>query len=223
MTPKKLNFILLGSLLIMLIAFIGGAYFINKTLKKEADVLTVKKAKYLAQEQEKLSLKKAKADIKKYSYLNDIAKTIVPEDKDQAQTVREIINLANANGIDIASITFPASTLGKVGTGTGTSAPAASSQSTAVLVNPKSTSKPTKTDQLSQLLPVKGVPGVYQLSITVQSNTSNPPRYSELISFLKALETNRRTALISSLTLSPKKESPNNVSFELTLNEYIKP
>lgn len=220
MTPKKLNFILLGAVLLLFAGFIGGAYFINKTLQKEANDLTVSKAKFLAQEKEKLSLKKAKSDIKKYSYLNDIAKTIVPEDKDQAQTVREIINLANANGIDIASITFPSSTLGKVGNG---SAAAPPTQSSAVLINPKAPSKPTKTDQLSQLIPVKSVPGVYQLTINVQSNPSNPPRYEQLIQFLKALETNRRTSLISSLNLSPKKSDPNRVSFELTLNEYIKP
>ncbi len=222
MNPKKLNFILLGSILALLVGFIGGAYFINSSLHKEADKLTVSKAKYQAQEQEKLALKKAKSDIEKYSYLNDIARSIVPEDKDQAQTVREIVNLANKNGIDIVSVTFPASTLGKIGSG---NAPATTSsgQSAATLVNPKAPSKPTKTDQLSQLIPVKSVPGVYQLTINVQSNTTRPPSYGQLIQFLHDLESNRRTALISSINLTPKKSNPNQVAFELTLNEYIKP
>lgn len=220
MTPKKINIILVASIVLLLIGFIGGAYLINSTLQKQADHLTKSKAKFMAQEEEKVVLKRAKSDIKKYAYLNNIAQTIVPEDKDQAQTVREIVNLAAKNGIDISSITFPASTLGKVGNGT---AAAPSSQSAATLINPKASDKPTKTDMLSQLVPVKSVPGVYQLTINVQNNPNRAPKYPQLIQFLKDLETNRRTALISSINLSPKKNDPNSVSFELTLNEYIKP
>jgi hypothetical protein len=72
-------------------------------------------------------------------------------------------------------------------------------------------------------LPVVGIPGVYYLQITVQSNGSQTVPYNKFISFLDALEHNRRTALVSAIALTPDSKNSNNVGFNLTLDEYIKP
>jgi hypothetical protein len=64
---------------------------------------------------------------------------------------------------------------------------------------------------------------VYYLQITVQSNGSQTVPYNKFISFLDALEHNRRTALVSSIALTPDSKNSNNVGFNLTLDEYIKP
>jgi hypothetical protein len=207
MNSKRLNWLLMGIIALLIIGLLGGAYGVNSLLVKHANSLTDLKAKNQALEQEKIALAKAKQDIKKYSELEKITKTVVPEDKSQAEAVREIVNIASDNAITLGSITFPASTLGQ---GVGGKA------TTPVVVNPK-------TAGLSQLTPVKNIPGVYQLPIVVNSDADHPVPYNRFISFLDALEHNRRTAQVSSITLQPDPNNRTNLSFNLTLNEYIKP
>jgi hypothetical protein len=148
-----------------------------------------------------MELIQAKQDVKKYQNLATITQNIVPQDKDQAETVLQIVNLANKNGVALASITFPSSSLGLQ---TGQSAS-------------------NSTINLSQLTPVQGIPGVYDLQLVVQSDTTNPVPYSNFISFLSALENNRRTALISAVSIQPNAQDRNTLTFSLTLDEYVKP
>jgi len=146
--------------------------------------------------------------------LNKIAEAVVPQDKNQAEAVREIVNIAAANGVTLASVTFPASTLGDL-----PSAGVSASSSQAAGPTPTNNSK----DKLSQLTAVKNIPGVYQLPITIKGDANNPVRYDRFISFLGDLEHNRRTAQVESITLSPDTNDSNLITFELTLSEYIKP
>ena len=211
MNGKILHTILLAVIGLLLIGLLAGTYGINKVLSSEASKLTAAKAKSQALEQEQIGLKKAKKDIQKYAELEQIAKAVVPEDKSQAEAVREIVNIAAANNIGLASVNFPASTLGnnllKTGSATASPSPAAGAN----------------TKSLSQLLPVKNIAGVYELTITVNSDPNNPVQYSRFINFLKALESNRRTAQVSSIAIQPNLKNHSLLSFNLTLNEYIKP
>jgi len=65
--------------------------------------------------------------------------------------------------------------------------------------------------------------GVYNLQIIIQEGTNSPVPYSKFIDFLSRLEQNRRTAQVTSIVLQPLATDRDNVSFTLTLNEYIKP
>src|SRR5665213_1423335 len=113
MSPsKRLNLALIGLVVLLLAGLAGGAYGANALLSSKADKLTTLKAKSQALAQEQLSLIAAKKDVKTYASLEQIARSVVPEDKDQAEAVREIVNIAAANSVSLASITFPASTLG---------------------------------------------------------------------------------------------------------------
>lgn len=208
MNSKRVHLILTGLLSLLFIALIGGAYEINTLLGKESVKLTTLKAKDQAQQQEQVSLIKAKADIENYADLEKITRTIVPEDKSQAEAVRQIVSIAADNGITLASINFPASTLGD-GIKPGAAAvpvPAGGGKSS-----------------LSQLQPVKNISGVYQLVIIVNGDPNAPVEYSKFIGFLKDLERNRRTAQVSNITLQPDVKNRNLLSFSLTLNNYIKP
>lgn len=174
------------------------AYGANAVLQKQSDTLVGLKASNLATENERAQLVKNKADIAKYHDLNEIAKSVVPQDKDQAQAVREIVNIANQSGINkLSSIAFPPSTLGgtKVKTSNG----------------------------LTQVTPVKGVPGVYDLQITITQANTDPVPYSSFTNFLTKLEQNRRTAQVSNITVQPDAKNPNMVSFTLVIDEFIKP
>ncbi len=214
MSSKRLHLALLASLALLLVALIGGTYEANNFLGQKARDLTALKAKSQALSQEEVSLVQAKKDIKQYANLTKIAAAVVPEDKSQAEAVREIVNIAESNGIKLSSITFPSSTLGSVvtkpaATGAATPGPGDGAAS--------------KTNSLSQLVAVTGLVGVYQLSISVNSDTASPITYAKFINFLSELEHNRRTAQVSIISIQPNKDNAALLTFSLTLNEYIKP
>lgn len=209
MNSKRLYFLLIGVLVLALVGLIGGAYGINSLLTKQSQQLVGLKAQSQALSQEQTSLTRAKHDIATYASLETIAKSVVPQDKDQAEAVREIVNIAAASKVTLVSITFPSSTLGGSVSGTATSSTAPT----------PSTSK----SSLSQLTAVPNIPGVYSLPITISNSDDNPVTYTALYNFLGRLENNRRTAQVSTLMIQPLATAPGQLTFTLTINEYIKP
>jgi hypothetical protein len=216
MTPKRLYFLLIGLIGLLLVGLLAGTYGTNSLLISQAGKLTNLKAKNLALSQEQLGLSKAKEEVKKYSSLEQITQAIVPEDKDQALTVREIVNLANQFGVNLASINFPESSLGNTTAVSTTGVAPAGASSSESAAN-------AKLNNLSQLTAVPKIPGVYELPITVAGDPNKPVTYSAFISFLTGLEHNRRTAQVSTISLAPSTTNPELLTFTLTLNEYIKP
>jgi len=199
LTSKQVYYGMVAVLCLMIAGFIGGAYGVSTFLQQQSSSVVDARSRSASLEQQQTQLNKAKASITKYKEVGDIAKSIVPQDKDQAQAVREIVNIASANSINLGSITFPSSTLGATG------AAAAGGKA------------------LSQLKPATGIGGVYTLQLTVQSDPGKQATYDQFIKFMAALESNRRTALVSGLVLQPDSKNLNLVSFTLTIDEYIKP
>lgn len=218
MSSKQLYYVFVGLIVLLFVGLLGGVYGTNKLLTSQASKLTALKTKSLAQDQEQATLKKAKKQIAQYTDLNKIAQSVVPQDKNQAEAVREIVNLAADNDVQLASISFPASTLGNTASG----AAAASTSATTATPSVAATATTDKASALSQLTPVKTMPGVYQLTINILS-TSKAVKYNQLINFLHALEQNRRTAQVTAITIQPSTDDPSVLSFQLSLNEYIKP
>ena len=124
-SAKRLHFILIGLIGLLLLGLLAGTYGTNKLLTSQATKLTTLKAKDQALTQEQTSFTKAKKEIKKYADLHKITQSVVPEDKNQAEAVREIVNIAATNNVVLSAVTFPASTLGTTATGAPT--PASSS------------------------------------------------------------------------------------------------
>ncbi len=193
LNPKRFYYLLLVTVGLAIVLLLAGAYVGNSLLKTKSKDVASNRKKSMVLEEKQRQLNKAKADIKKYQDLAAIAKDIVPQDKDQAQTIREVVNIASANGIKLGTITFPVSSLGD-----------------------------NKIPH-SQLKKVASIPGVYSLDITVQSDSKTPPSFTNFSRFLEGLEHNRRTALVSGISLQPEKGDPSKLSFTLTLSEYIKP
>ena len=198
MDSRKLYFILTTLLIVLGLGILVSAREANVILEHQSSTLASLKATDAATTEQKIQLTKDKQDIASYADLNNIAKSIVPQDKNQAEAVREIVNLAAQSGIaQLSSIAFPPSTLGG-----------------AAVKTPH---------ELTQVTPVKGIPGVYDLQITVtQASTSEVP-YSDFTSFLSKLEENRRTAEVSSITVQPDQKNPDMVAFTLVIDEFIKP
>lgn len=195
MNAKRLWLALLGVCVLLAFTLIGVTHTFGKLFSSQAQQLSQSRGLAQQLEQQQLGLTKSKKDIETYAELEKITEQIVPQDKDQAQTVRELINIAAENNITLTSITFPSSSLG-------------------------SGSAKAKYSQLSS---VKGIPGVYNLQITVANNTNNTVTYNQLSSFLADLENNRRTAAVSNISIQPQSGNANRIVFTLVINTYVKP
>lgn len=211
MTSKRLYFLLIAVLTLLSLAVVASVYYGNSLLKDRAAKLTSLKVESKTLEEQQTSLVQAKKDVQKYSELESIAKTVVPQEKDQARTVREIIALANASGIQIANIAFPSSSLGEKKK----AAPATGDTGA-------TTQTPTQTTSQSQVEAVKGIAGLYQMDINVQGS-GKAVSYESFLRFLERLEQNRRTAQVINLSVQPSSTNRNQVTFSLILRVYIKP
>jgi hypothetical protein len=214
MNSKKLYFILVGIVILLAAGLIGGAYFANTLLLGQSKNLIDAKSKSAALELQQTQLTKAKSNVAKYDAISKVARSVVPQDKNQAQTVRELVAIADKNSIKLGNISFPSSTLGA------TAAPGATGAGATPAPTPTAN---TNTPNLSQLTPLKSISGVYVQQIIVQSNTLSPIPYEKFVTFLSDLEHNRRTALVSGISLQPDVKDPTRISFTLNLDEYIKP
>ncbi|HXH26854.1 MAG TPA: hypothetical protein VNG90_03080 [Candidatus Acidoferrum sp.] len=198
MSNKKLFFVLVVLLALLGVGIFASTWGATILLGNQSNALAILKAQNQATANQQAQLAEDKKAITTYADLNNIAKSVVPQDKDEAEAVREIVNLASQSGLhNLSSITFPTSTLG------GTPAKAGGG--------------------LTQVTPVKSIPGVYDLQITItQANTSLVP-YSSFAAFLAKLEQNRRTAQVSSISIQPDAKNPSQVAFTLIIDEFIKP
>lgn len=196
MSSKRFYYLLVGCLGLLLIAALAGAYFGRESLVTRNAELSKLKARVVALDNQERSLVLAKKDIEQYKELQDVAESIVPQEKDQARTVRELVSIAESVGVTVNTISFPSSNLGD------------------------KTKKTTSAPGVSQVEPVKGIPGLFELDLTVSSTV--PVDFPTLNSFLERLETNRRTSSISTITIIPEQDS-SLLTFELTLKIYIKP
>lgn len=201
---------MLGGFALLILVIIGSVAGGNTLLQKESKKLVELKVQNKAIEQQESSLKQAKKDIEKYKQLNDIAKSIVPQDKDQAKTIREITKIAEESGIQLKGFTFQASNLGQAPVTTPKPSGSEGSATTATPTTPP----------LSQVKAVDGIPGVYSLDITITPVDKQPIPYSKFLSFLEKLENNRRTAHVDKISVNP---TENGVTFSLSVKAYVKP
>ncbi len=204
MTSKKLFYVLIAVLVLISGSGVATLVLGNKQITKQNDELSHYKVESTALEEVQRSLVTAKKDVETYKDIESIARTVVPQEKDQAKTVREIINLADESNVPIASVTFPTSSLGsKASTG----APTANQQ---------------QVGTITQTQKVTGLNNVERLQITVTSDSAKPIPYSSFIRFLDLLEKNRRTSQVGSLNIQPDPDNRNLLTFSLIINVYIK-
>ncbi len=206
---KKTRLILSGSLAFSAVAFFAITFLGLSVLSSKSRSLVDLKAQSQTASDQLVNLVQSKKDVEKYSYFKTVANTVIPNDKNQAEAVVEINQMANAAGIAIQSITFPASTLGP-GLTTSTTGPSAAARA------------------LTQAKPVAGIPGLYSLELTIMPDSSKDVAssqqvtYPKMLDFLKRIESNRHTAQISQVTIQPASDSQ-SLSFTLVINIFIKP
>jgi hypothetical protein len=218
---KSLRYILMGSLFLSVIIFLAALLIGLSLLGKQSKKMVDLKIKNQTAEAQLSNLEQAKKQVDKYSFFKDVAKTVIPNDKDQAAAVIEITNMAQQSGINIQSITFPTSTLGLT---------TATTSTTTTQQDATASAAPTKI--ISQAKPVSGISGLYslQLTITPQSDAKTPVNkiitYAKMLDFLHRIENNRHTAQITDVNISPASATNNtsgNLTFSLSTNIFIKP
>jgi hypothetical protein len=205
MSAKKAFYAMLGSIVVLVLLCIGGTYIAYKKLLAQGNTLLEYKLQGAVLGKQSDSLAQAKRDIAEYEELESIAKTVVPQEKDQAKTTLEIISLAQESGIKISNIAFPESLLGEAAKKTG-----------------KAASK-TVDSNTTQLTEISGLKGVYTMEIRVESDRGDPVQYQQVLDYLRRLEKNRRTAQVRNISITPSTTDRNLVSFTLVLNSYVKP
>lgn len=207
MSPtKRIYWIMLGANILLAFAIVGIVVMGDRLLKKQSDIIISQKLESTVLEKEQIALQQAKQDLEKYSELRQISKQIVPQEKDQALTTREIIALAEKSGVRIGSVGFPSSTLGNI-------------ERKATEGTPQTPGSAV----ISQAKPVTGIKDLLELQITVVSDTVRPSSYNQIIAFLTSLEKNRRTAQVTQISIQPDAKDNSLLNFTLTLTVYIKP
>lgn len=213
---KRLSWILLGLLGLSIALFLGVMSIGLSKLSKESKSMVDLKVQSQIADAQLSNLEQTKKDVEKYSFFKDVAKTVIPNDKNQAEAVLEINQMAGQSGISLQSITFPASSLG-LRTTTTTTTPAQDATSSAATSN-----------AISQATPVVGIPGLYSLALTItpQSDKDAPPdklvTYAKMLDFLNRIENNRHTAQITQVSIQPA-ATGQSLGFTLTINIFIKP
>lgn len=222
MNSKRTNWVMIGLVVVLSLVAIATVYFGNTTIKNSSTSLNDLKLEHVVQQRQEAELIKAQKDIEQYQDFKEIARAIVPQDKDQARAVREIVAIARESGIAIQSISFPSSSLGA----SSKAAPQANQNPDAPGAKDQSSSS-QKAPPVTQAEPVEGVSGVYSLemSIVPEKDGAGPISYTKFLGFLERLEKNRRTAQVTQIRISPV--SDNNASpfidFSLTINIFVKP
>lgn len=205
MKNKRIFQLLLVVLAIVVLGSIAGTIYGTSMLKKDGSALLEKKLEKVVLGKDEETLTKAKRDIAKYQELNRVAQAIVPKEKDQARTVREIYAIANQAGVQIESIQFPDSSLG---------------QSAA---KGKAKKKTTVPEGSTQLVEVHGLKNVFAMPIDIGLSEDAPITYNQVIDFLRKLERNRRTSDVTNISIQPDKDNRDLIHMNLTINAYIKP
>lgn len=216
MNSKKAYFIMLGSVGVLGIVFVASVFFGEQLLRDQSQKLMSLKLDNQLLDNQQTALVKANKDLQQYAELGVLARTIVPQDKDQAKTVREILNIAAANNIPITTLSFPSSNLGAAVVKTTPVQPAADGSTPATPAAPAA-------PPVTQVKPVDGIKGLYKMEIIVQTDPSSPRPYANLQQFLHSIEQNRRTAQISQLVITPSAKDINLLAFSLTINVFVKP
>lgn len=217
MTNKRMFWIMVSltglSFLIVAATAIGGLFL----LKGQSDKLVALKLENQTLEEQDRAITLAQQDIQKYQELAETAQSIVPQDKDQAKTIREIDRIAAESRIRLDSFGFEASTLGEKKKTTAKT-PTTTDSSSASTATPKTPAAPPVT----QVEAVPGINDVYQLPVTTQA-TGYRTTYPALIGFLQGLENNRRTAQVQQISIQPDAKNPSLLNFTMQFNVYLRP
>lgn len=184
---KAFRSILIILMIFLVLVFIFITFYGLSFLSKKSNNVVQLKARSQIADNQLTDLEHDKKEVEQYSYFKNVAKTVITSDKDQAETVFEINQMAKDSGIILQSVDFPTSALGS--------------------------SHTSGTGGLTQAKPVPGIPGLYSLELTITPQTGQgvpadkQVTYSKMLDFFKRIENNRHTAQISQVSIQPANDN----------------
>ncbi len=218
MTPKRFSYTLIGLLVILAGASVALTYFADQWLTVKAQELVTLKLDTAALEEKQRVNKKSEAELEKYKDVAEELEKIVPKSKDQANAIAEILQIGKELGVEINSITFPASTLGQQAAGSVTTGTTAA------------TTPAPGSSSVSQAAIIPEIPGVLGIEVTLASfrdttgQVDSNITYSQVTRFLEAVERNRRTMQIKNLSITPlASDGETSYALSITMNIFVKP
>ncbi len=107
MTPLKMNTFLKATLIVFLVSTLIGLFFANKRLTQTAEQTRTLKADILIDQKQLEIYEKSQTQLASLSYVEDLIKTVLPEEQDQSSVVAEISEFALRSGLNVSQITFP--------------------------------------------------------------------------------------------------------------------
>lgn len=203
MNSKRFFIVMIVLVGLLLLGFGGGTYKANSMLHDESEKLVELKLTSSVLEKQREGLNQAKRDIAEFSELEKLTKSILPQEKDQVNTIGEIATHAQTANIRLGAIEFPQSQLGQVSRGRRAAAATDSSK--------------------TQLTPLEDLKGVYVMDIDIRNHGEHPVDYEQIIRFLELLEGNRRTAQVVNISIQPDAENKTLFHFTINLNTYVRP
>lgn len=211
MTPKKVYYLLISLLVIVVLGIIGAAYFSNTFLKRSSNALVEAKLELYKIDETESTYRKNKLLLEQNQDIATILSSIVPSEKDQARAVREISRIASEKGLSVRSIRFPSSDLVAKNTKTTTNANG-------------TTPSPTAGPTVSQAKPVNGLTGVLGMNVELEIANANPANAistDQMLGFLEEIENNRRNIRVTSVSYGPAIEEGKIINMDTIL--FIKP
>lgn len=218
MTSKRLYYILLSTLLILIIGIGVSVYFGNKIMQDKANELKIIDLEDKVTTKKLSLLQNAKKELNDNKDLQATIDEALPKTKNQAEVVAELYQMAAQSNIKISSITFPSSTLGDKKASTGSASTDGSSAQSSTASN-----TPTSNSTSTQTKPVPSVSGVnsVDVALTFAPTSGESIPYNNMLEFLSLVEQNRRTMLINTLQITPDLKN-GGVSFSVNLKLFVK-
>ena len=107
MTPKRVNLLLKGALVAIVLATIGGLYLADKKLDTVASQTARYKAEAEVAQKQYEAYKLTKVKVDSLDYVDDLAARVLPEDKEQSVIVAELSQFALRAKMSVSQINFP--------------------------------------------------------------------------------------------------------------------
>jgi HAMP domain-containing protein len=204
MNARTFNKFLLAGFAVAIVTSFLLLRYANNWLTASSTELSTLRSEVAALEIKQNDLNLAKATLVDQKNERQTLDLVLPTNKDQSRLIQELTSIAATAGVSINSISFPTSTLG---TQVKTSAPAPADTTTDQTTTQTAPATP-KAATISQATPIKEIPGVQAIDITIgQINSVGLPagggvRYSEMMQFIRLIERNQRSIQIKSIGIS---------------------
>jgi len=188
MTPLRMNQVLRGALVAIIVATIGVLYVGNQRMVTVAHDTAKLRAQVRANADQITAYTRTQVKVESLDYVDELANKVLPAEKEQSAIIAEVSEFALRSSLPIEQITF--------------------------VETSQSTGKAAK----GKLAIPKGVEVI---PVTIQFQTGS--RYTDVLDFLRTVESNRRKMQVTDISITPDADDRTILSqVSVSMNLYAK-